>query len=345
MARKSGSSSTKLLIFFALVLAAVGLLFLYKNDKLSFLPKRPSTPPTSGIPTYNEKISADRLKRITLNDGPWDHSVYVTTSADGNSFSKGTVFQLGADSASVTQGKNGKLYAVFQWYTKDNADTFDRIAVKTSVDNGTTWSNPQVITINNFPATYERPLTGALTALPDGKLRLYMITRSHTGGMPGVYSAISEDGVTYTFEDGARLVNKTEYTISPAVAALNNKWHMVGQKTTSINTAYHATSSDGLTFTPQKDIETQDGGNWVGSLVNYSDGLRFYGKSLYDDRLFWSFSTDGTEWTQPTFMELTGNNPSVTKVNNSKYLLLYTEATTSPSAPIITTPTPAAKSK
>jgi hypothetical protein len=87
----------------------------------------------------------------------------------------------------------------------------------TSVDQGRSWGGPASVVVNGWPKelTGRRPVGPSAVQLEDGRIRLYFSlnvvkpSKSPSGPTPAtvgsIYSAISNDGKAFAFEDGARL--------------------------------------------------------------------------------------------------------------------------------------------
>src|SRR5258706_16207105 len=104
--------------------------------------------------------------------------------------------------------KGDTLVCVFQWFRAPmNSASWDRVAVKFSYDKGVTWTEPTPIIVDGLPTNYQRPFDPTLAVVSADSLRIYF-SSSETlpiGGLNDLvntYSAISADGVTYTFEAG-----------------------------------------------------------------------------------------------------------------------------------------------
>jgi len=77
--------------------------------------------------------------------------------------------------------------------------------------------------------------------LPDGRVRLYFLA-----GAPGVKSAISEDGIHFTIEEGARVSQGSGPVGPPRVVAVPGGYRMFVTTDAGFKSLF---SSDGLTFT------------------------------------------------------------------------------------------------
>jgi hypothetical protein len=217
----------------------------------------------------------------------------------------------------VRDGK-GRLAAVFQWFPFERREAFDRVAVSFSPDEGKNWSAPQPITVAGLPASYQRPYDPTLVLLGDGRLRLYFTSQAR-GERGATHSAVSRDGVHYTFEPGARFQDPERAVVDASVARLGETWHLFAPGTAP-GRACHATSTDGLRFSRQADIVLPKSESWIGNPL-VDGGLRFYGSG----RSGWSaFSRDGTNWKCEPAGHRGGGDPAVVRLRDGGYLMIST---------------------
>lgn len=255
--------------------------------------------------------------------GPWEQDVLLYTSSDGEHFQEEGTFEPYAGVPCVIKDAKGNFIAVFQWFPLEDQENFDHVAAKISTDEGKTWSKPQPIQIKNYPPELIRPFDPTLVLLDGGKIRIYFSgNKKGSHGMPtsnavATYSAISEDGIHYTFEEGIRFSVTGKPAVDPAVIKLGNTWHYYSPQGPEQG-FYHATSKDGLNFKREADITSL--GDGIGNVVTDKEGIRFYAGSRRG--LWWSFSTDGFNWTPPTYTTVHGGDPGVVWVDKNKLLLM-----------------------
>lgn len=252
--------------------------------------------------------------------GPWSRNLSIATSTNGTTFATATTFVERAGVPSVIRDANGRLIAAFQWFP-ENDTAWDKVAVAYSDDDGATWSEPQSITVNGMPEGYQRPFDPTVTFAEDGRIRMFFTSSIRPPGIDGtteIYSAISDDGVTYTFEDGVRLGVAGERVIDSAAMRFNGTWHLTSPRD-GIG-AYHATSPDGITFTQQHDIASP-AWNWLGNLVDGSNGtMRFYGSG--PGGIWWSETADGDTWSVPTRTNVNGADPAVVRLEHGTFIII-----------------------
>ncbi|MFN0157556.1 MAG: T9SS type A sorting domain-containing protein, partial [Bacteroidota bacterium] len=165
-----------------------------------------------------------------------------------------------------------------------------------------------------------------LAVLPSGSLRLYY---SSSQGLPppgqdssiNTYSAISADGINYTFEPNPRVDHPTRRVIDPAVVFFNGSWHYSSPVGAPQEGAYHYTSADGLSFAPRNNYPSDNTHNWTGNfLVESNTELRFYGSGA---RIWYSTSPDAFIWNSYVTTNVIGGDPTTVKLSPSSYLMIY----------------------
>ena len=269
------------------------------------------------------------ISEISYSQGspPWERPLKISWSNDGTSFSNITIFQDSAGVPSVVRWKGDTLVCVFQWFRQPmNSVTWDRVAVKFSYDAGLTWTQPTPIKVTGMPENYQRPFDPTLAVTENSGLRIYF---SSSNGMPfgglssivDTYSAISSDGVNYTFELNARFDDAGKPVIDPAVILFKGMWHYAAPTGAPQDGAFHCTSNDGINFTQQAKYTSDNAHNWTGNfMLNSPAELRFYGSG---QKIWYSSSPDGFIWQGYTNTTIIGGDPSVVKLSNSNYLAVY----------------------
>jgi hypothetical protein len=278
---------------------------------------------------YKEEMKKLKYIHLPFNinpNGPWNNALKIAVSADGVNFNSEAIFQDSAGVPSVIKWKSDTLACVFQWFRAPiNSLTWDRVAVKFSYNNGLTWTEPVPIVVNGIPSNYQRPFDPTLTVLQNNKLRIYY---SSSDGLPkgldtaiNTYSAISDNGIDYTFESGARYDNNQTKVIDPAVIYFNNEWHYISPAGAPQDGAYHCTSSNGLDFTEKAKITSDNTHNWTGNyMLESSSELRFYGSG---PNIWFNNSSDGFVWNNYTNTNVKGGDPSVVKLAENQYLMIF----------------------
>jgi len=257
---------------------------------------------------------------------PWERPLKMAWSTDGITFNTPVIFQDSSGVPSVVKWKGDTLVCAFQWFRAPMGSlTWDKVAVKFSYDNGISWTQPVPI-VMNIPPGYQRPFDPTLVVLNSDSLRIYF---SSSDGMPmggldstvNTYSAVSADGINYTFESGARVDEISNRVIDPAVIYFNNGVHYLSPIGSPQQGAYHYISPDGINFTKVQDIPSDAQHNWTGNyMLNDSSELRFYGSG----QTIWYKSTpNGGTWTAYSNTNLQGGDPAVVRTDVNAYLAIY----------------------
>lgn len=266
--------------------------------------------------------------RVITESGPWRNGLRLATSSSPTAFSGFATWVPQAGVASLAALPGGRVIGVFQWFPFDDLDAFDRVAVVFSSDSGRTWSAPRRIVVQGFPDTLQRPFDPTITVTADGRLRLYYTSSRTDGGKisgtNGFYSAISSDGVTYTFEPGARFMT-TRNTVDCAAVRWNNQWHLVAPIGAPDEGGYHAISTDGLTFTRLPDIATRGTTfNVLGNLTIVNGAMRFYGSS--PQGVWYADYAASTGWNAPmTLNGVMGGDPAIVEAAPGRWLMVVTQ--------------------
>ncbi|MBI5002864.1 exo-alpha-sialidase [Candidatus Woesearchaeota archaeon] len=248
-------------------------------------------------------------------------TLYVATSDDGITFEEPKVFIEGGGVPSITTGEDGTLVAVFQWFPEVyDPQIYNKVGVRISQDNGTTWSEPQIICLTNFPDDLQAPYDPTLTTTEDGMYRLFFTT--HVLGLDVQFyygSALSEDGIHYTFEEGQRFVYGNESVVGSSVVRVEDKWYMLAPLAKQNGKAMDAVSTDGLTFEASSSNRDEHFA-WVGNMVNVEGTISFYGNGYF------SSTEDGEDWTALQALPIKTGDPGITYTSSGTYFIIYPEA-------------------
>jgi hypothetical protein len=271
------------------------------------------------------------MSAFAQGNPPWERPLLMATSSDGRIFSTPSLFQDSSGVPSVIRWQGDTLICAFQWFRQPmGSPSWDRVAVKYSYDAGQTWTEPTPIVVNGLPTNYQRPFDPTLVAIP-GTDSIRIFYSSSEGTPPlgldstiNCYSAASTDGVNYTFEPGPRYDRLHEKLIDPAVAIFNGTWHYTAPAGAPQDGAYHCTAMNGLNFTNVGHIASDATHNWTGNLMLESPTqMRFYGSGA---NIWYRSTMDGTGWAPYQTTNLVGGDPSVLKVANGNYLIVYVGA-------------------
>ncbi len=237
----------------------------------------------------------------------------------------------------------GRLIAVFQWFPmgEDQRSSFDQVALRLSVDDGRTWGEPVTLKISGLDSgRFQRPMDPSIIQLPDGRFRLFFTSsergRGHFSqagdgpvglGMPGIYSAISTDLKTFTFEEGRRSERANTPVVDPTVVLHAGTYYLLAHPELSqrspydIRQGYFASSVDGYHFERRRNLGAASEGDFIGNLLSHAGRLYFFGGG---PRGIWSISSkEGREWSTPGGSNLQGGDPSVFADSAGRLWMVY----------------------
>jgi hypothetical protein len=292
--------------------------------------------PLPFLPTPRQsQDAADR----DIRPGPWQNDVLVyRCTADGRSTVVHTFERAGVPT--IARLKDGRMVAAFQHFPKDDERNFDRVAVSISSDEGATWSNPAPITVDGIEAGLMRPFDPTLVPLPDGHMRIYFTSNSSARfeeSTPAIFSAISTDGIHYTFEPGVRFSIEGRVVIDCAVCLHAGLFHLISpdngtaedmrremqnrQPPSLPGKGYHAVSKDGLTFERVADLPAAESGRWLGNVMSDGAQMTFIGTG----RGVWmATSRNGSAWIPGTAPIVPGADPGGIKFPDGTWLIIAT---------------------
>ncbi|MBK8039542.1 MAG: exo-alpha-sialidase [Verrucomicrobiaceae bacterium] len=272
-------------------------------------------------------------------NGPWNNDVLIyRVNAEGKPESIGAFERAGVPTAA--RMADGRLLAAFQHFPKDDERNFDRVAVSFSSDEGKTWSKAQPIVVEGMEEGLMRPFDPTLVPLPDGRVRVYFTSnraRDFRQSTPEIYSAISSDGVNYTFEPGVRFGIEGRVVIDCAVVLHQGVFHLYSPDNGTAEdfhnsnarhepppggTGYHATSTDGLAFTRVDDVKLDDQDvRWLGSAQSNGQTITFFATGR---GIFTSTSRDGTSWQPAARLAVPGADPGAVALKDGGWLVVVT---------------------
>jgi hypothetical protein len=135
------------------------------------------------------------------------------------------------------------------------------------------------------------------------------------------YSAVSADGLNYTFETSARVDVQSNRLIDPAVIYFNNSWHYHSPIGAPQDGAYHYLSNNGLNFSAVSNVPSDAQHNWTGNfVVEDSSELRFYGSGAM---IWYNSSPNGGVWNGYVNTNVQGGDPTVVKLGENNYMMIY----------------------
>lgn len=259
--------------------------------------------------------------------GPYTHKVYVASSVDGitwtNDSDEPILEHASVPSAIVRDDGSIVVYVV------DASNGPDTFGCTVSSDNGVTFENGNC-TIQNL--TVNRTVDFSIVQLEDGRYRLYFFGSNGFTGDPGsgegdhdIYSAISDDGITFTQE---AKVFSYEGLVDPDVFWNGSEWVMQVHSLT-VNKTVVATSTDGTSFTYRGTLVPERYGVTKPVLLA-DETFRMYAFKQGEQTSFYSMtSEDGFTWTMEGGIRLEAPNgyeitdPFVVELHDQTYKMFY----------------------
>jgi hypothetical protein len=204
----------------------------------------------SDTPNYRELEQLTEAGEAPANAdpgsmGPWSTSAYVAFSNDGVNFADSEFITAQAGVPDIITDADGRLMAYYIDWGHGNI-----MAAAIRNDNGT-WTR-YALEIEGLTNQRPDPVDPSPVLLDDGRIRLYWM---HTiDGVASIYSAISDDGISFKLEDGIRFTSDVQI-YDPTVVKVEDEWLLV----TGPFGEHHAFSEDGLNFADDQGQFVVDG--------------------------------------------------------------------------------------
>jgi hypothetical protein len=274
-------------------------------------------------------------KSENMTGGPGQNELLVKISKRKEFGESGDVIVRGGHVPNLLEsGKNVYLY--FQWFPRDVDEKkwFDHIGVSIrETPNwhdaaeglgrvGSQWNDTIGVNISGIPkrllGRQGRPMDPAAVNLPDGRIRLFFTLEKFQPhnkvlGDARIHSAISEDGVNFSYESSPRFQIESVDLRDPAVAYFKDKWHLYSPDQKHKGTGYYATSSDGLNFVRQPNVKVRERGDWLGNATISDDQIYFFGT------VWVGHSSNGADWKSNRSRGL-GPDPAAIRLKNGSWL-------------------------
>ena len=231
----------------------------------------------------------------------------------------------------ICQKSDGSLIMAHQWFPDDVPDMFDHIAVRFSTDEGRTWTDSTPIEMPGLPARTRFPFDPTIVELPDGRMRMYFTLMQGTDpekSTPTIGSALSLNGINWTYERGDRFTLPDTAIMNCAIASISGKYELLAPIQPAIGAgAYSASSPDGLVFARNENLPAMgDSNQWLGCLLETEGRLRFYGTSTTSDIWTADLGPDGV-WNPGPSLDVPGSDPGVVRLEDGTLIVVTTHAT------------------
>jgi hypothetical protein len=251
-----------------------------------------------------------------VDAAPWKGSIYLATSSDGKSFSGEKFFVQHAGVPDLLLTDDGKVVAIFQYFSYSDQDYFDRIAYTVSEDRGESWSNVKMINFDDEFNVGPTPVDPTLVQLSDGRYRLYFTYHKHGMANAALFSVSSMtlDGV---FESEGMQLSTDGMLLDPAVIFFKDEWHHYTPDHSGSGTI-HSVSADGLNFVRKDNIASDY--QFLGGGIEDGGKMRFYGTG---NGVVLAESSDGYSFSKVKGNVVNGADPGVVKFPDGEYLIVY----------------------
>ncbi|HRH95205.1 MAG TPA: hypothetical protein PLB55_04690 [Prosthecobacter sp.] len=272
--------------------------------------------------------------------GPWENDVIVYHAKADGGIERLAAFER-AGVPTLARMKDGRLIAAHQHFPENDPAAFDKVAVHFSSDEGKTWTPPVVMKLNGLPEGMRFPFDPTLVPLPDGRVRMYFTSlqgRQFDEDLQRIHSAISSDGIDYTFEPGERFKIEGRSVIDCAVVLHQGVFHLFSpdngeqpkrpdrrgqgpmmQPVDGIG--YHATSTDGLNFTRVDDVKIEGRRRWLGNTQSDGKVITFFGTG---EGGFVAASVEGSNWRLVSGIQVMGADPGAVAAKDGGWILAVT---------------------
>ncbi len=226
---------------------------------------------------FTPYVKADHWGKPKVNGpGPWNENLIVSTTDPNknNLFNKKNILVKQAGVANfVLVNNKPRLY--FQWLptSKNLEKYFDHIAYM-DYENG--WSEPQLISIPFSDKPHKYPVDPTVVSLKNGKFRLYFTTLDRKE-RTYIASAISEDGINFSIEEGKRFRDKKLNLKDSAVVFYKGFWHVITPSHKAHGQGYYGISKDGINFERKNNVKVNTRGDWLGNFIIVDGKVFFFG--------------------------------------------------------------------
>lgn len=257
-----------------------------------------------------------------------ERRLLTATSTDGVHFTPtGTVFTEQGNVPDVVIADDGTLYVYYVAQGIEAGKETTPVAI--SSNNGVTWTY-HLLQLNGWPSN-KAPSDPDVVILDDGTFRMYYTTNVE-GKKLGIAYADSEDGIVFTYKGPALSAPFT--VIDSSTMYFDGTWHMfvLDEKKPQ---QYHATSTDGKTFTLASTSPISPGkpGYIISNPTFENDTMRMFGFSLGEKNIRSFTTTDAATWTaddialDATAASTLGSNyiqdMTVAELTDGTYLMVY----------------------
>lgn len=274
------------------------------------------TPPTA---------PATLPRDVEPNEGPFQRELRTATSTDGVTFTDTGNWVAGQANVPDLVRVGNTIYLYYTGWVV--GDRLNASAVAISDDEGETWTYKYLEIEGN--ENYGTPADPDVVVLEDGTFRLYFTSGNEIGS--GIFYAEGTDGVNFEYK--GVVFQPVEITAGDAtVALIDGLWHMWTHSSEGVDSLFHLTSEDGLTFDVQsltsfpadgEKPHMTDNGLWIDDtfhlFVSGPDGVV---RSMRTDDGFDWYSDEGVRLDKGDREFVKG--VAMTQLKDGTWLMVYT---------------------
>ncbi len=282
---------------------------------------------------HNQQVPS---KSVARSSRPNQGVIRLAKSRDGVHFSEvDDVLLRDASSPSIIRLPGGQLLALVDYVPDSDKKRHSVMAITKSVDMGRSWSPLRRIVIRDENGRSLRGRAGDLVYRSSRPLRLYFSEasspKSQNRGTSRFFGATSRNGITFRANRQPLLTIESSVPFNNCAYIVRGKTHLLAGTHDPMALAqqkrgglHHAISRNGWRFAKLPEIKMPVPCA-ISSVVRVRDGYRAYATtadgivSLISRKgRSWKFERDGTSIPS-------GREPSVTRLSNGTYLMLYTK--------------------
>lgn len=257
--------------------------------------------------------------------GPWNNRLILATSEDGQQFeSIDLLISDQADVPELVMNEEGRIFLYYIAWTA--GERHDTLAVAISDDQGATWAYKYTEFTGWTGERSLHPVDPDVIRLDNGDFRLYFTQFGET------HYADSSDGIHFEYGDLAFSGEGNRNILDPNIILIGDIYHLYGGGGPD---NWHATSSDGKTFTEEDGLRvSSDGLDFMMSNgIQVEDIYRYWGFSNQGEDVHSWVSTDGYSWeSEGVSLAFDENNAmqkghvkdsSVIQLEDGSFLMVY----------------------
>ncbi len=276
----------------------------------------------AAAPATTQPTSAPaKPKWLPKHSGSWNASLHLARSKDGKTFkpSDKPIIQFAA-APTLVRLSDGRLLAVFEYYSRADKRRFGGLALVISKDDGKTWTEPKPFEVRGLPRRVGRPRGPELAVQPEGHRRLGFVCKDRKGRRT-LCCAESRENLEFRITGRLELEDGRVAIDDPTSLYVEHKCRVFGTIIGIMGQRYHALVTSGRRFKRLDNIPAADTGT-QGCALAVDGGYRFYATSPVG--ILSATSADAKTWTRDKGLRIPGGaDPAVARIEDGSFLMLY----------------------